>query len=223
MPPDTVATNDLVQRLEKLHVPVISDSLDRLGVRGNVLAPHIRPLQRESRVAGTAATVQAIAVETTPEDPVETYAGIARAVETLRPGDVIVVSTCHHGSYWGELIATAASLRGAVGVVADAYARDTRALELLGFPTFVAGINAQDSVGRMDVASVGEEVECAGVVVRRGDLVLADNDGVVIVPIEVAEEAISEAEAKFATEGELRARLQEGMPITEAVATYGVL
>lgn len=215
--------SDLVSRIERLHVAVISDSLDRVGVRNCVLPPAIRPLLPGTRTAGRAMTVKAVPVDETPDDPMETYRGIARAVEALQPGDVMVVSTCHHGSFWGELMATASTKKGAAGVVADAYARDFQALVEMEFPTFVAGINAQDSVGRMDVESVNVEIQCGGVKARPGDLVLADNDGVVIVPSECAEEVVSRAEEKYSTEDVVRDRLRAGMSITDAVATYGIL
>ena len=142
---------DLVARLDRLYVAVVSDCLDKVGIRDNVMAPHIRPLTRGTRTAGFAATVLAVQVDEIPDDP---YAGEIRAVDAQQPGDVMIVSTCT-GSYWGELLATASRARGAVGIVADAYTRDTQALIAMGYPTFVAGINAQDSLGRIDVAEVG--------------------------------------------------------------------
>lgn len=213
----------LVERLDNLHVPALSDSLDQLGIRKSVLAPSIRPLKAGSRAAGTALTVRAVPASGELGDPVDTYRGIARAVDALETGDVMVVSTCHHGSYWGELMATASKLKGAVGLVADAYARDTKALERLDFPSFVAGVSAQDSVGRMDVEAVKVEIECAGVRVQQGDLILADQDGVVVVPLDHAEEVIAQAEEKCSKEDIVRERLREGMSITDAVATYGIL
>src|SRR5205814_1534192 len=83
------------------------------------------------------------------------------------------------GSYWGELLATAARYRGARGLVADAYTRDTLALIEMRFPTFAAGIHCADSLGRIDVDAVGVPIRCGGVEVRAGDLVLAHYDGVV--------------------------------------------
>jgi regulator of RNase E activity RraA len=222
-PAAPASTADLVERMERLNVPVLSDCLDHVGIRNQVLPPRIRPLQPTSRAAGRAMTVLTAPVDDTRDDPVEVYKGIARAIDALKPGDVMVVSTCHRGSYWGELMATASSIKGAVGVVADAYARDTGAIERMGFPTFVAGVSAQDSVGRMDVVDVDVEIGIEGVTIRPGDFVLADQDGVVVVPADAAEEVIARAEAKRATENDLRASLQDGMSITDAVVTYGIL
>ena len=212
----------LVDRLDALYVAVVSDCLDRVGLRFNVMAPHIRPLAPGSRVAGFAATVHAIQVEAPPETQEDYYAGEIRAVDSQQPGDVMVVSTCT-GSYWGELLATASRARGARGIVADAYTRDTQALIEMAYPTFVAGISAQDSLGRIDVDEVGGEIECGGVRVRQGDLVLADNDGIVVVPFEVADEVLTLAEEKVSGENTVRDELRRGVPVREVFAAHGIL
>ena len=163
---------DLVDRLERLHPAVVSDCLDAIGIRDRVLAPHVRPLWPEAKVAGVARTVQCVAIDGVPENRDDWYRGALAAVDALGPGDVMVVSTCE-GSYWGELLATAARAHGARGIVADAYSRDTRALIAMGFPTFVAGIHCADSLGRLEVQAAGIDISCGGVVVADGDLVLA--------------------------------------------------
>lgn len=212
----------LVRRLDALYVAVVSDCLDRVGIRENVLAPHIRPLATDSRLAGFAATVRAVQVDRPPEDPEQWYAGEIRAVDSQQPGDVMVVSTCQ-GSYWGELLATASRARGAVGIVADAYTRDTAALIEMGYPTFVTGINAQDSLGRIDVEEIGIEITCGGVSVAHGDLVLADHDGVVVVPYDRADEVLTLAEEKMSTENVVRDMLLRGTSVRDAFAAHRVL
>lgn len=206
-------------RLDKLHVAAVSDCLDRIGIRDNVMAPHIRPLAPGMRLAGFAATVLAVQVDAVPEDP---YAGEIHAVDSQQPGDVMVVSTCN-GSYWGELLATSSRRRGAVGIVADCFTRDIRSLIAMNYPTFVAGISAQDSLGRIDVAEVGGEIECGGVRVSKGDLILADDDGVVVVPSGVADEVLGLSEEKVATENIVRASLADGSTVKEVFAAYGIL
>jgi regulator of RNase E activity RraA len=212
----------LIERLERLYPAVVADCLDRLGVRMQVLEPHIRPLYAEAKVAGYAATVHCIEVEAVPEDRADWYRGEMNAVDALQPGDVMVVSTCR-GSYWGELLATASRYRGARGLVADAYTRDTLALMEMRFPTFSAGIHCADSLGRIDVDVVGVPISCGGVEVGQGDLVLGDNDGVVIIPASLGAEVIGLAERKASGENLVRAKLAEGMPVSEAFRTYGVI
>jgi regulator of RNase E activity RraA len=211
----------VIDRLERLYVAVVSDCLDRLGIRGNVMEPRIRPLF-PVRVAGFAATVHAVEVAGVPEDRTRWYEGEIAAVDSQQPGDVMVVSTCR-GSYWGELLATASRARGARGIVADAYTRDTRALQELGYPTFVAGINAQDSLGRIDVDELGGTISCGGVLVCHGDLVLGDDDGVVVVPAACAAEVLSLAEQKVATENSVRAELARGVSVRAVFEQHGSL
>jgi 4-hydroxy-4-methyl-2-oxoglutarate aldolase len=107
--------------------------------------------------------------------------------------------------------------------VADAYTRDTLALMEMRFPTFTAGIHCADSLGRIDVDAVGVPISCGGVEVSPGDLVLGDNDGVVVIPSSLGAEVIGLAEEKVAGEDLVRAKLGEGMPVSEAFRTYGVI
>jgi regulator of RNase E activity RraA len=213
---------DLADRLEQLHPAVVSDCLDAIGIRNQVLAPRVRPLAPGMKVAGVARTVLCEAVDGVPENRADWYRGELAAVDALRPGDVMVVSTCE-GSYWGELLATAARALGARGIVADAYTRDTLALMEMEFPTFVAGIHCADSLGRIDVRASGVDIMCGDVAVSDGDLVLADHDGVVVVPAAVADEVIDLAEKKVSGENLVRQKLAEGMPVAEAFRVYGVI
>jgi len=213
---------ELIRRLDRLYAAVVSDCLDEIGIRNNAMDTRIRPIAADQRLAGYASTVTPVQVDRAPEDPADYYAGELQAVNGLQPGDVMVTAQCD-GAYWGELLATAAVKRGAVGIVCDAYTRDTRALIAMPFPTFVAGISPQDSLGRVDVAAVGESVECGGVTVKTGDLVIADLDGVVVIPEEVAAQVIERAERKVSREDEMRRSLRSGMPVTTAFDRYGVL
>ena len=212
----------LVERLARLHPAVVADCLDREGLRHQVLAPHIRPLVPTMRVAGYATTVHCIEVDAVPESRDDWYRNELASVDALQPGDVIVVSTCR-GSYWGELLATASAFRGAHGVVADAYTRDTLTLMEMGFPTFAAGIHCADSLGRIDVDAVDVRITCGGVSVEPDDLVLGDHDGVVVVPAAIGPTIVRLAEEKVGGENLVRAKLAEGMPVSEAFRTYGVI
>jgi 4-hydroxy-4-methyl-2-oxoglutarate aldolase len=91
------------------------------------------------------------------------------------------------------------------------------------FPTFAAGIHCADSLGRIDVDAYDVPIMCAGVAVEPGDLVLGDHDGVVIVPSAIGEQIIAAAEQKMSGESLMRVKLAEGMPVSEAFRTYGVI
>jgi regulator of RNase E activity RraA len=144
------------------------------------------------------------------------------AVDDLRPGDVMVVSECD-ASFWGELLSTAARYRDCRGVVIDGYTRDTRAIVGMGFPVFCRGAHPADSLGRIDVAGHDVPIRCGGITVQPGDLILADDDGIVAIPRDVAEEALTLAEEKVRGENLVRQALAGGMPVAEAFRRYGVL
>jgi regulator of RNase E activity RraA len=209
----------LLNRLDALYPAVVSDELDRMGYRNQVMRPDIRPLFPEARIAGFAFTVHTVPVFSVPEEP---YKLEMECVDSLQPGDVLCVSPTE-GSFWGELLSTAAGYRGCRGVVLDGYTRDTKTIIEMGFPTFSRGIHVADSLGRLDVAAYQVAVECGGVRINPGDLLLADYDGVVVIPQEVAEEAISRAEEKVRGENLVRKHLQEGMPVSEAFRRFGVI
>jgi 4-hydroxy-4-methyl-2-oxoglutarate aldolase len=214
------STRGRVERLGVLYTPVVADVLDRLGYREQCLRADIRPLSRGMVAAGVARTVRTIpAPELATTEP---YKGEMAAVDALRPGEVMVVSECHW-SFWGELLSTAARHRGCRGVVIDGYTRDTRAIIAMGFPVFCRGIHPADSLGRLDVVEHDVPIDCGGVLVQPGDLILADDDGVVVVPQGIAEHVLTAAEAKVRGEDLVRKALAEGMSVTEAFRRYGVL
>lgn len=219
---DAAARQNLLERLDRLHPAVIADCLDRVGVRDNVMDTRIRPIYPEARMAGFASTVHAIEVDQPPANKDDYYKGELQAVDALKDGDIMVVSQVR-GSYWGELLATASRYRGGRGIVVDAWTRDTLQLIDMQFPTFAAGINCCDSLGRIDVDAVGVGIECGGVHVEHGDLILGDHDGVVVIPSAVADEVLTMAEEKVSGENLVRSKLAEGMPVWDAFRTYGVI
>ena len=192
------------------------------GAVGKLPAMHarIRPLWPEARAAGFALTVQTVpAREQAPAHP---YAGELAAVDALKVGDVLVVSESAW-SFWGELLSTAARYRGCRGVVLDGPTRDTPAIREMGFPVFHVGIHPADSLGRIDVTAHDVPISCGGVLVHPGDLVLADHDGVVVVPLGIAEKVLQLAEEKVSGENLVRKALAGGMSTAEAFAKYGIL
>ncbi|MCA1685820.1 MAG: RraA family protein [Planctomycetia bacterium] len=209
-----------IDRLAALYTPVVADVLDRLGYREQTLRADVRPLYPGAGLAGVAKTV--LTVPAPEPAPAEPYKGEMAAVDDLRPGDVLVVSACDW-SFWGELLSTAARYRGCLGAVIDGYTRDTRAITAMGFPVFCRGVHPADSLGRLDVAGHDLPVHCGGVLVHPGDLILADDDGVVVVPQAVADQVLTSAEEKVRGENLVRKALAEGMTVTEAFRRFGVL
>ena len=213
---------ELLDRLDGLFSAVVSDILDQLGHRDQVMAARLRPLYPEARVVGYARTVLATPSAEIPDRKEDRYKMELAAIESLTDGEVMVVSTIEH-CFWGELLSIAARRRGARGIVIDGYTRDVSGITDLRFPTFVTGIHAADALGRVNVVEFGGEILSGGVQVRHGDLVIGDFDGVTVIPAEIAEEVISLAEEKVSGEDIVRVKLEEGMSVSEAFHRYGVL
>lgn len=209
----------LLPRLAELYSAVVSDCLDQVGYRDQAMEPSIRPLYPEAKIAGIAATVLAHEVYAAPAEP---YLRELEAVDRLQAGEVMVVSRVD-GCYFGELLATASRVRGCRGVILDGWTRDCQRITQMRFPMFVRGISPLDSLGRMDVAAVQVPVVCGGVVVRPGDLVLADFDGVVVIPRQVAEETIARAEEKVRREDTVRELLERGESVVEVFRKHGTI
>lgn len=213
---------DFSSMQEELYAAVIVDVLDNLGYRRQAMDGGIRPIGPGLKLAGRAFTVLAVNVYDAPDKP---YEKELEAVDHLSEGDVLVATTNGSTSsgFWGELLTTAAMSKGARGAVIDGLTRDSAQILELGFPAFVRGYNPLDSKGRTDVIAYGVPIECGGVHVRTGDIVFADNDGVVVTPKEVAEEAICKASEKLSGENEMRRVLKEGMGVVEAYNKFGIL
>jgi 4-hydroxy-4-methyl-2-oxoglutarate aldolase len=171
------------------------------GRRG-ALSPRIRPIQDGAAIAGPAVTVSCH-----PGDNLMIHA----AVETCRPGDVLMVATTSPSTdgMLGELLATSLRAHGVVGVVIDAGVRDVAALRAMDFPVWARAISPQGTV-KASPGSVNVSIVCGGVVVHPGDAVVADDDGVVVVPRERAETVLAAGRDREANEADKRARLAAG-------------
>src|SRR5918992_410605 len=206
---------------ETLYVAVISDILDSMGFRNQVLQPGIVPAQPNTRqvLVGRAATVLVGPQYEVVEHP---YTNQIAAIDSLVPGDVLVsgVGGMTNIAVWGELFSNAAKSRGARGFLTDGCHRDTRMVLELGFPVFSRGPRPVDISGRGTVISIGRPVEVAGVVVHPGDVVFAEVDGVVFIPQDVAEETVSRAFEKVAKEDGAWEDLRQGRLLSEVWSKY---
>ena len=197
---------------EKLYVAVFSDVLDELGYRDQALPPNIRPLDETLVMAGFARTAlyRDVYHVGPGENPYELEIAL---IDDLRPGEVPVLGCGMSGRIapWGELLSTAAQARGAAGCLTDGLVRDTRAIRKMGFPVFHGGIGPLDSKGRGKVAEIDIPIECAGVRIGTGDLILGDADGVIVLPQAV--------ESENAT----RSELERGEKLRDVFARHGIL
>lgn len=217
-----VVPTDLTAALESLYSAVLADVLDSLGYRYQALPAHIRPLTPAKKICGRVFPAMARATYKIPAKPYELEIA---AVDALVRGDVLVVDAGDDQScaLWGELLTTACIAKGARGVVMTACTRDMWKIRELNFPVYGIGWHPGDSKGRLDVITVGEPVSIGGVRARRGDWLLGDEDGVVIIPQEVASEAIRLAQEKVSGENIVREELARGVPVGEVFRKYGIL
>jgi regulator of RNase E activity RraA len=201
---------------------VLADVLDALGHCTSALPAALRPLRPEWRVFGRAATLSAVTVAVEPAEP---YTVELECIDALRPGDVLVATTNgdRGSALWGELLSTAARARGAAGAVIDGMTRDAARILAMDFPVFAAGLCPLDSKGRLDGIHHGTPIRIGDCVVRPGDWVYGDIDGVVVAPAELAEEAFARALEKATAENRVRAELARGRSIREVFAEYRIL
>jgi 4-hydroxy-4-methyl-2-oxoglutarate aldolase len=219
----TPAELQLFARIEStLYTAVVADSLDELGYHDQALRETLRPLAAACCFAGWARTISYVDMYHVPDEP---YALEIESLDSILPGEVVVVSTAEskRNAPWGELLSTAARARGARGAVIDGLVRDVRKIEALGFPVFAAGIKPVDSKGRGIVLDYNRPVVCGGVRVSPLDLVFADYDGVVVIPAEVVPNAVALAAEKVTRENHTREELFRGAYLRDVYAKYGVL
>ncbi len=206
----------------KLYTAVVADILDDLGYRNQVMRYDIRPVYPEAKIVGRAATMLATDVDEIPARPYELELTL---LDELRSGEVIVCTT--HGSrrcsIWGELLSTHARAKGGRGAIFDGLTRDVAGITGMRFPVFATGCAAADSKGRTHVIAIRCPIEVGGVLVKDGDLVVADADGCVAVPAAVENEAISRALQKVSGENRVRDLLAHGASIRQVFADYGIL
>jgi 4-hydroxy-4-methyl-2-oxoglutarate aldolase len=208
---------------EKLTSAMLSDSLDAAGLRSHVLERRLAPLAPGSRAFGRAWTVRFEPSATdNPEDP---YGAAIDYISAIQPGEIAIIGTgeSNESAFWGELFSAAAIGAGAVGVVTDGNLRDTDKIVSLGFPAFSLSRRPIDYRARMRVVETGGSVVLCGVEIAAGDLVLADDDGVVVVPRPREDDVAGLARARATAESTVLSELLAGETLRAVWDRHGIL
>jgi len=207
---------------ESLYAAVVSDALDAAGLRAQAIAAPLRPMTGINKLVGRAKTTLWEDLDT--QDP-EPYKLELEAVDSCKPDDIFVAAAngSDRSGVWGELLSTASRNTGCVGAIVDGSVRDTTAMREMKFPVFARGTNVYDSLHRQRVTAVDVPVEIGGLTFNPGDLIIADEDGIVVVPQTVEKEVIRAAWDKVHAENITRDAIRAGMKATDAYKKYGVL
>lgn len=213
---------DFGEMRARLYSAVVCDALDALGYRNQSPRVDLAPVTTLKTLVGRCKTT--LWVDMAHEDP-RPYELELEAVDSCQPNDVFIAAAggSMRSAVWGELLTTAAKNGGCVGAIVDGATRDVGKISELDFPVFALGTRPHDSLNRQRVVDIDVPVEIDGVRFSPGDLVIADRDGVVVVPQSVEPEALRRAWEKVDGENATRDAIRAGLKATEAYRKFGVL
>lgn len=211
----------------QLFTALVGDVLDTMGHRNQFLPQPIKPLVAGTRIAGRAMTVlEADYPEPGCMGPLadKPFGLMFEALDSLREGEIYIASgSSFEYALWGGLMSTRAQHLNASGAILNGFIRDTDEIRRLGFPVFSRGSYAQDQGVRGKVLDYCVPIRLGGITISPGDLIFADDEGVLIIPGAVEAEAIDRALEKNAAENKVAEAIRAGMSTVDAFATFGVM
>ena len=219
-----ITREELCSRYRALPVPVVADALYQLGLAEQVLPSTLRPLLPEKRIAGVAHTVLGASIEPWIDwDPgIERISSYLQVFEKLEPDSIMVsVNPDSSVGHFGELTANSAAAHGCVGVILDGNLRDIEGLRQIGFQVFYRDVSPLNAIGRWEMVASQVPVTIGGVTINPGDVVIAEFDGVVVVPADVAEQVLEAAEEIDGAEAKVRVEMQAGESPLSSLERYG--
>jgi len=202
---------------------MMSDACDRAGLRHQVIDLKLAPLTAGSRLAGFARTCTFVPDEN--PDPDNPYDDAIDFIDGSGQGDVICIATnsSNASAFWGELFSAAAKGQGAVGMVTDGNVRDVDKIRVVDFPVFARSTRPIDFRGRMKLDTAHEAVTIGGVTISPGDLIVADDDGVVVVPRNHQDAVVEFARQRARGESTVLEELLAGSTLRDVWTRHGIL
>jgi 4-hydroxy-4-methyl-2-oxoglutarate aldolase len=213
--------NDYLRRYRKLYLPAVTDILDKMGYTNQWLGKNIKPIGPVTTIAGEAFTVKYVhSLFNSVEDSIE---GDTTMLEKIRDNNVIVVDNGGNEltGLWGGMSALIAKKKGAQGLVIDGAVRDTSYIIEQELPIYARFTSPLDSLGRFKIIDTNVPISINNITINPGDIIMGDYDGVISIPIDIAEEVLFKAEKLVENETNIRNALKSGMSPKEAGKKYG--
>ncbi|HEY9159953.1 MAG TPA: RraA family protein [Desulfomonilia bacterium] len=220
------------ERIEKTYTPAIADSLDEMGFMNQSMNVGFAPILPKASVAGPAFTMEEAKTRKSKRlmdyDPEFVAEMLESVFGSMKKGQIVVINT--NGFYgaggFGELMAHTCKFFGGVkGAVVDGPIRDINRVLEIDFPVWAKGSIPTDSIGRVDLVGIGSPIFCGGIKVNPSDIIFADRDGIVVIPVADVDlaEVVEMAEDRFVAERRSRQELREGKSLLEVYRKYGKL
>ena len=220
----TIPTDELCERYRRLYMPAVCDAVYSLGLLEEVLPSSLRPLFPEQRIAGIAYTVLGAPIEPIVDwdRGIERIGSYLEVFEELPPDSVMVsVNPNSHVGHFGELTGNSAQTRGCVGVILEGNLRDIEGLRAIGLQVFYRDLSPLNAIGRWEMVASQVPVTIGGTTIHPGDVVIAEFDGILVIPAAEAERVLLRAEEIVGSEALVREEMRSGGSPLSSLERHG--